>query len=123
LQKNFQKSRAIYEQIIEGIKKMLIRGEFKPGDKLPSQREMAQKLEVNPNTIQRAYREMEVMGLTESRRGIGTYIKEDGNLVKGIKEEMAERSVKNFKREMESLGFSPPEIKDWLKRIIDLEKT
>ena len=83
---------------------------MKPGDKLPSQRELARKIEVNPNTIQRAYREMEILELVETRRGMGTFIKEDESMVITMKIEMAREAVYRFIEEMDSLGYTEEEI-------------
>lgn len=107
---NFDAAKPIYEQIIDQIKKMVARGDLKPGDKLPSQRELARKVQVNPNTIQRAYREMEVLDLIETKRGMGTFIKDNNNLVSNIKDEMAQNAVIRFIKEMNSLGFTVKEI-------------
>jgi len=106
----YDASKPIYEQIIDKIKKMLVRGELEPGDKLPSQRKMAKKAEVNPNTIQRAYREMENMDLVETKRGLGTFIKEDDKIINDISEEMAKKTVEKFINEMKSLSFDEKEV-------------
>ncbi len=116
MQINFYQSRPIYEQIIDEIKKMLVRKELQPGDQLPSQRELAQQINVNPNTIQRAYREMEVTGLAESRRGRGTFIVSEQDLIEDLKEEMAQLATRNFFSEMKSLGFEAGEIEKWVKQ-------
>lgn len=112
---NFDASKPIYEQIIDQIKKMIARGELKPGDKLLSQQEMARLIEVNPNTIQRAYREMEVLELVETKRGRGTFIKEGEEMISNIKREMAQEAVSRFIEEMSSLGFSTAEIISWVE--------
>ena len=59
---NYRDSRPIYEQIMDELRKMIISGVFAPDEKLPSVRELAQQLAINPNTIQRAYRELELSG-------------------------------------------------------------
>ncbi|AOT69248.1 GntR family transcriptional regulator [Geosporobacter ferrireducens] len=106
----FDNSKPIYLQIIDDIKKQLIRGELKPGDKILSQRDFAQKIKVNPNTVQRAYREMENMNLVETIRGQGTFIYSREGMLDEIKEEMASRVLKNFLDEMYSLGFDNEKI-------------
>ena len=93
---NFDAAKPIYEQIIEEIKRMLVRGELNPGDKLPSQRDMARYIEVNPNTIQRAYREMELLNLIITKRGKGTFVKEDDSMVITIKNDMARDAASKF---------------------------
>jgi len=107
---NFNAAYPIYEQVIEEIKKELVRGELRPGEKLPSQRKLAKKIEVNPNTVQRAYREMEQRGLVETKRGRGTFIKDDDQVMIEIRKDMAETAVKEFIDEMISLGFKQDDI-------------
>ncbi|MFN2341473.1 MAG: GntR family transcriptional regulator [Halanaerobium sp.] len=107
---DFNAAYPIYEQVIEEIKKEIVRGELKAGDKLPSQRKLARKIDVNPNTVQRAYREMEQRGLVETKRGRGTFIKDDQQVMIEIKKEMAETAVIDFIEEMISLGFNRENI-------------
>lgn len=107
---DFNAAYPIYEQVIEEIKKEVVRGELKPGAKLPSQRQLARKIEVNPNTVQRAYREMEQRGLVETKRGRGTFIKDDDQVMIEIKKDMAETAVIDFIEEMISLGFKKEKI-------------
>lgn len=122
----FDNSKPIYLQIVDEIKKQLIRGELKIGDKILSQREFAQKMKVNPNTVQRAYREMENMNLVESIRGQGTFICEKPGLLDEIKEEMAENAMRYFLKEMKSLGIEDEKIvesvKKWQQIIKEEEK-
>ena len=112
---DFNASKPIYEQVIDEIKKQIARGEIKPGDKLPSQRELAKDIQVNPNTVQRAYREMEILDLVETKRGRGTFIKEDDKVIKEINEQMAHSAVEKFITEMVSIGFEKEEIINLLK--------
>ncbi|MGM0603596.1 MAG: GntR family transcriptional regulator [Bacillota bacterium] len=107
---DFNAAYPIYEQVIEEVKKELVRGELKSGDKLPSQRKLARKIDVNPNTVQRAYREMEQRGLVETKRGKGTFIKDDEKVMIEIKKEMADTAVREFIEEMLSLGFDEENI-------------
>lgn len=113
---DFNAARPIYEQVIEEIKKEIVRGDINPGEKLPSQRQMAKNIDVNPNTVQRAYREMEARDLVETKRGRGTFIKDDDKVIIEIKKEMAEHAVENYIEQMVSLGFNKGEI---LKKLED----
>ncbi|MBU3111478.1 GntR family transcriptional regulator [Clostridium lacusfryxellense] len=70
-------SKPIYEQIIERIKENIIKGILKPGDKLPSVRELASAITINPNTISKAYNELERMKAIEVIRGKGTFVSEN----------------------------------------------
>lgn len=115
MQLNFDISKPIYEQIIAEIKRSLVRGDLKPGSKLPSQRELARELRINHNTVQRAYREMEGVDLVKTVRGMGTYLTEDQELVIEIRKEMANTCIENFVDEMFSLGMAGEEIVDLVK--------
>jgi len=66
----------IYHQIRQQIKHLIASGRLRPGDELPPVRSLAQQLLINPNTVVRAYRELEVEGLIYKRRGAGTYVSE-----------------------------------------------
>lgn len=70
---NYRDRRAVYEQIVDEIQKMIIFGALAPDEQLPSVREMAQQLAINPNTIQRAYRELEHSGYIYSVAGKGNF--------------------------------------------------
>lgn len=71
-------ARAIYVQIMDEIKRAIVLGTVKPDDPLPSVRQLAGELRVNPNTVQQAYRELERDGLVYVRRGQGTFVAADG---------------------------------------------
>ena len=73
LQLNYRDAKPIYEQIKEGIRHLLLTNAIASDEKLPSVREMASNLAINPNTIQRAYKELETEGYVYSMKGKGTY--------------------------------------------------
>lgn len=100
----------IYIQIINFIKKDIISGRLNPGDKLPSVREFSSILKVNPNTVSRVYQEIEREGITYTQRGMGTYIREDQEMIKKIRKEMAEETIDSFLEGMRRLGFSKEEV-------------
>ena len=70
----FQNNYPIYLQIADDIKRRIVIGELHPGDKLPSNTDLAVAYTVNPNTVQRIYRQLEVEGITFTRRGVGTFL-------------------------------------------------
>ncbi|SHG42223.1 transcriptional regulator, GntR family [Thermosyntropha lipolytica DSM 11003] len=115
---DFAADRPIYMQIIEDFKRRMIRGELKTGDKIPSQREYAQMVRVNPNTVQRAYREMENMGLVETLRGQGTFVRVEEEMLMAMKKEMAEEIAERFVREMKDLGFDYEDIKMLVEKFL-----
>lgn len=106
----FDPERPIYQQIIDEFKRAVARGELAPGDKIPSQRDLATEARVNPNTVQRAYREMEWLGLTETVRGQGTFVADRPEILQGLRQEMAQDALDRFVKEMAALGFDEETI-------------
>lgn len=94
----------IYAQIVRGVERMLASGQMKPGDKLPSARELAAALKVNPNTVIHAYSQLELAQITETRRGLGTFVREDVN-VEGIRLRILQEAAQRFWSEVQSLGL------------------
>jgi len=80
VQLNYRDAKPIYEQIKEGLRKLVVSGALSAGEKLPSVRELASQLAINPNTIQRAYRELENEGYIYTLVGKGTFVAENGNI-------------------------------------------
>jgi len=66
----------LFQQLVDSVKRAVARGRLRPGDQLPSVRELARELVINPNTIAKAFRALEAEGVTYSRRGAGTFIAE-----------------------------------------------
>lgn len=102
---DFNTSVPIYLQIIELFKRRIATGVLRPGDKIPSQRDFAAEIKVNANTVQRAYREMESLGLVETLRGQGTFVAQGQGIVEETKKEMLANLVDDFIKAMEALGF------------------
>ncbi|MBI5091510.1 MAG: GntR family transcriptional regulator [Candidatus Hydrogenedentes bacterium] len=69
----------IYQQIVSQVKYLVASGRLTPGDELPPIRALAEQLLINPNTVARAYRELETTGLLTKRRGAGTYVADTGS--------------------------------------------
>lgn len=102
----------IYLQVINELKKKMAKGELKPGEKMPSSRDLAVEYKVNQNTAARIYREMEMQGWCFTRRGIGTFVSEEENMFRDLKKEMASELLKNFMHEMSGLGYKKDDIID-----------
>ena len=100
----------IYLQVINELKKKMVKGELKPGEKMPSSRDLAVAYKVNQNTAARIYREMEMAGYCFTRRGIGTFVSEEENMFQDLKKEMADELLKNFMHEMSGLGYQKDDI-------------
>lgn len=104
----------IYEQIGHTVRRMIARGALRPGDKLPSARELAQRLGVNPNTVVHAYQELERRGTIETRRGRGSYVHESAP-VEAMKKEMLRAAAGAFAVEARSLGATLDEAQRAMK--------
>lgn len=115
----FNNKEPIYLQIIELVKKNIALGRLTPGTKLPSVRELSKELGVNPNTLQRAYGELERLGITYTKRGMGSFISEGDNDVKNLKEDMGKQLAKKFIEDMKSIGIEKDEAISILKVLGD----
>ncbi|MEK4177730.1 GntR family transcriptional regulator [Aeribacillus sp. FSL K6-8210] len=107
----FNSAEPIYLQLAERIKRQIVRGELQLGEKLPSVRDMGLEVNVNPNTVQRTYRELEGLKIVESKRGQGTFVTVDEQVLQAIREEMKEREISRFVHGMREMGYSDDEIK------------
>jgi GntR family transcriptional regulator len=107
---DFDDRMPIYLQIMDLLKKDIVTYKLKCGDKLPSVREMSTNLKVNPNTLQRAYQELERLEIVYTQRGMGTFVINDISIVNKLKMEMAQKFITSFMFQMKSLGFNENEI-------------
>ncbi len=103
-------SRPIYLQLEDLIKARIIAGTYKPGERLPSVRELAAEAAVNPNTMQKALTELERSGLVYAQRTSGRFITEDTNIMKELKEHLAREQIQLFLTHMKQLGFQKEDI-------------
>lgn len=113
----FDNSLPIYQQVVTTIKKEIAAGRIKPGDKLPSCRDLAVQYRINPNTAARVYQVLETEHVTETRRGTGTYVREEPGLLADMRKEMADGYTQMYIRDMADLGYQRDEIlhclEDW----------
>lgn len=113
---DFLPDKPIYQQLIERITGDIIRGTLKPGEKLPSVREYAVQVGVNANTMQRVFKELEQMEITETRRGQGSFVTENEERIAQIRQEMKEDLTNSFLQSVEALGFTANEMIAHLKK-------
>ncbi len=111
----------IYYQIVQKICNQIVRGEVKPGDKLPSVRELAVLYGVNPNTVKRVYTELDQMGVSEVRRGQGTFVTEDKKRLEELREQLKNDKIQTFVLDMRAMGFGPDEIAKGIKHFFNEE--
>ena len=93
-------TRPIYLQIMEEIKKRTVRGQYNSGAKLPSVREFAKEMEVNPNTIARVYTELEHEGFIVTRRGHGSFITDETGRIEEERRKLADEATSRFLKEI-----------------------
>ncbi|MCP1166645.1 GntR family transcriptional regulator [Bacillus sp. 1813sda1] len=112
----------IYVQVMEYIKKEIVTGRLAPGEKIPAVRELAGELQVNPNTIQRTFQELEREGVAETRRGTGRFVTMNEEKIKELRKEMAKELLDNFIDGMNNLGFMEEEILSILPSSLEKKK-
>ena len=113
---NYRDSRPIYEQIKDGFKKLIATGAIGADEKLPSVRALATQLSINPNTIQRAYAELESEGYTYSIPGKGSFAAPQSEADRARKAELKEH-FRALAAELRSLGVSEEELCALIKEV------
>lgn len=106
---NYRDSRPIYEQVRDGLRRLIITGAIPPGDRLPSVRAMAGQLAINPNTIQRAYNELEGEGYIYSVPGKGSFATGETGAGTVRRKELFEKA-RELLAELKYLGVSQEEL-------------
>lgn len=107
---NLDSDRPIYTQILEEIQLRVVTGQYKPGTKIPSVRELAAQAGVNPNTMQKALAELEREGLVMAQRTSGRVVTEDMEMIKETRNKIALEQINDFVNKMLKLGFQKEEI-------------
>lgn len=115
---NFRDSRPIYEQIKDAIRKLIVNGVMASDEKLPSVRELASSKALNPNTIQRAYRELEAEGYIYSIAGKGSFVAPQEEVMNQRKEELLPR----FDELVEELLVVDSSVDELKKRIDNINE-
>ena len=100
----------IYAQLMDTLKRRIITGRYLPGEKLPSVRELAAEAGINPNTVQRAFSELEREGLIYTQRATGKYVTENADEIKSARQALAKTQVAEFLSNMQSLGYSVGDV-------------
>lgn len=106
----FQDHLPIYAQLMDTLKRRIITGRYLPGEKLPSVRELAAEAGINPNTVQRAFSELEREGLIDTQRATGKYVTENADEIKSARQALAKTQVAEFLSNMQSLGYSVGDV-------------
>lgn len=106
---DYRDSRPIYEQVKDGLRRLMVTGVLASGDKLPSVRAMASQLSINPNTIQRAYAELEAKGYVVSVTGKGCFVAEGDTQNTARRAELTGK-LKPLLEELKNLGMTREEL-------------
>ncbi|MFD1361129.1 GntR family transcriptional regulator [Lentibacillus salinarum] len=112
---NFNKRDPVYVQVIRHFKEQIATSVFEPGQEIPSRRELANRLKINPNTAQRAYKEMEEAGLIYTERNLPSKITKDENILKSVREELIVEAVDDFVRSVRSIDVPVEEVLNLVK--------
>jgi GntR family transcriptional regulator len=112
----FQEGKSIFLQIADSITEKVVSGEFPPGEKIPSVRELAAAMGVNPNTVMRTYSELQAMNIIENQRGIGYFVNQDAKkiILKDKKQEFFSKVLPEFLKQAALLGIDAEELKKHL---------
>lgn len=111
--------RPLYIQLTEQLKRLILSGEYAPGEPFPSVRELATSASVNPNTMQRALSELEQEGLLITERTAGRRITSDHSMLEAMRSELALAHLKKLRSELTSLGFDPEKQLNFIQKAWD----
>ncbi|RPI88431.1 MAG: GntR family transcriptional regulator [Chloroflexi bacterium] len=117
---DFRSGVPIYVQIMEHIKELVVSGELKPGEQLPTVRQLATDLRVNFNTVARAYRMLDDAGIISTQHGRGTYIWDipDEETSHKLRQESLEAITKRYLIEAKRMNCEPDEVEAMFKKIL-----
>lgn len=114
--------RPIYAQLVERLQKQIVSGQYPPGGRLPSVRELAAVAAVNPNTMQKAFAELERSGLIITQRTNGRTVTEDKELLGNIRQELAKEQLDTFFHGIKELGFTDQDAVDLVRKRAEGER-
>ncbi len=112
---DYKDTRPIYEQVVEKIQMLILKGVLESNSKMPSVRTLAMELSINPNTIQKAYAELERRGFIYTVKGRGNFVSYDNNLVEFKKDDLKEKLMLII-NEAKEIGMNETEIIDYIKQ-------
>ncbi len=112
---DYRDPRPIYEQLADKIEKFAIQGILKPDEQLPSVRQLAIELSINPNTIQKAYTILDAKGITYAVKGRGSFISPDCSKSQANRLEDIKNSIQKLVKEAKDIGATQEEINSWIE--------
>ena len=118
----FQYGSPIYEQVVYAVKKAIVSGQLKPGDRFPSVREIAKELRINPNTAQKVVAHLAREGMLEMKPGIGSVVSELSTATKAQRDRILNNEVEKLVVESKRLSITKKEVVDAINRNWELDK-
>lgn len=116
---DLKSDRPIYLQLIEEIELRIFSGQYAPGSRLPSVRDIAQEASVNPNTMQRALSKLEEDELVITHRTSGRTITEDVEMIEKAKSRLAKKQIVDFIEKMQMMGFEKKETLALINKMLE----
>ena len=116
---SFQADTPIYTQLVARLQEQIVSGAYPPGSKLPSVRDLAADAGVNPNTVQRAFAELERLGLIYTQRTSGKFVTEDAAAIDAARRALAEGQTRQYLAAMSALGFDRAALSTFLNPMED----
>ena len=110
---DYKDARPIYEQVVDRFQMLILTGALEPNTRMPSVRSLAVELSINPNTIQRAYAELERQGFIYTVKGRGNFVAYDEKLL-DVRNEQILKKLKELVREAREIGIGIKELAGWL---------
>ena len=123
MEAKFNNRDPVYVQVIQHFKEQMAKGYFEPGQEIPSRRELANTLKINPNTAQRAYKEMEEQGLIFTEGNLPSRITKDVQMLKRVREELIGEAVDQFVHSVQTINVALPEVLDLVKDAYEKKKS
>ena len=114
---DYKSRNPIYEQIVVGFKKMILSGVYKKDDQLPTVRQLAQELAINPNTIQKAYAELERQGITYSVKGKGSFVNLQSEAMQSVRKQELLLVFCDTAGELRNTGAKKSELTEFIEQI------
>ncbi|MBO4989184.1 MAG: GntR family transcriptional regulator [Clostridia bacterium] len=107
----------IYRQIVDLVEERILGGTYPAGGELPTVRDLAMELAVNPNTVQRAFSELDKMGVTESKRTAGRFVTADSDRLEQLRRKKAKSILRDVYGALKRLGIDRTEIESILQEV------
>ena len=112
----------VYVQVVRYFKEQIANGTIEPGEEMPSRRELANKLKINPNTVQRAYKEMEELGLIYTEGNLPSKVTKDEKIIRTVREDLLTEAVHHFVSSIQALHIPLDEIIPLIEKSYRKEK-